>query len=564
GELAGAIEAPSDDASVRYRPRLAAAVAKWREFRDAWAPTGRTPLIFVMAENTAAADQIAAYLETLPELGEVLTIHTNRAGEITKADMERARAAVRRVDEPDSPFAAIVSVLMLREGWDVRNVAVIVPLRAYTAKAQILPEQTLGRGLRRVTPPGSGVDERLVVIEHQAFRSLWDKACEEEGLELERRAAEDLGGLEPVVIAAEPDRMAHDIEIPQLPRVLTRSTARLSDLRVTDIPARRLRLADTLREDSVGYTGRDLLSGEVIEHATYPYPATGGREQVLPWYVDAIQRDSRLTGQFAVLAPLVEEWIETGAFGGPVQFDDPLVLQTLAEPAIQEQILAAFRQVLDEFTVSEAARATDEAKALRLSSTRPFLWSGETAAAGKSVFSAQPCDSGLEIRLVGFLDRCEDVDSFAKLSREVRFSLEYRNDAGRLAYYYPDFVVRMYDGTHMVLEAKGRVDLDVPRKDTRARRWVADATRLSGTRWEYIRVDEDIFDDYANRVATLGALIGAIRGRERAATLASLPASRRRTPEELVALMDESLAASGAVTGIDETIRRLREDPRAG
>ncbi|MGI8869348.1 MAG: DEAD/DEAH box helicase family protein, partial [Mycobacteriales bacterium] len=42
GELAGAIEAPSDDASVRYRPRLAAAVAKWREFRDAWAPTGRT------------------------------------------------------------------------------------------------------------------------------------------------------------------------------------------------------------------------------------------------------------------------------------------------------------------------------------------------------------------------------------------------------------------------------------------------------------------------------------------------------------------------------------------
>ncbi|WP_202796703.1 hypothetical protein [Methylibium petroleiphilum] len=44
----------------------------------------------------------------------------------------------------------IVSVLMLKEGWDVRNVSVIVGLRAYTAQSNILPEQTLGRGLRRM------------------------------------------------------------------------------------------------------------------------------------------------------------------------------------------------------------------------------------------------------------------------------------------------------------------------------------------------------------------------------------------------------------------------------
>jgi type III restriction enzyme len=44
---------------------------------------------------------------------------------------------------------AIVSVLMLREGWDVRNVSVVVPLRPLTAKSRILPEQTLGRGLRQ-------------------------------------------------------------------------------------------------------------------------------------------------------------------------------------------------------------------------------------------------------------------------------------------------------------------------------------------------------------------------------------------------------------------------------
>ena len=37
---------------------------------------------------------------------------------------------------------------MLREGWDVQNVTVVVGLRPYSAKANILPEQTIGRGLR--------------------------------------------------------------------------------------------------------------------------------------------------------------------------------------------------------------------------------------------------------------------------------------------------------------------------------------------------------------------------------------------------------------------------------
>jgi hypothetical protein len=50
------------------------------------------------------------------------------------------------VDREDSSINAIVSVLMLREGWDVQNVTVVGP-HPYTAKADILPEQTIGRGL---------------------------------------------------------------------------------------------------------------------------------------------------------------------------------------------------------------------------------------------------------------------------------------------------------------------------------------------------------------------------------------------------------------------------------
>lgn len=258
---------------------------------------------------------------------------------------------------------------------------------------------------------------------------------------------------------------------------------------------------------------------------------------------------------------MVHDWVEQKAFGGPVDFGDPLVLQTLAEPGIQAQVLAVFRKVLDDYTITSRAAPAGATKVLRLSATRPFLWSGEVAAARKSVFSAQPCDSGLEKRMVGFLDRCTDVDSFAKLGREVRFSLEYRNEAGRLAYYYPDFTARLSDGTHLVLETKGRTDLDVPHKDERARRWANDAIQLSGMRWRYYRIDEDLFDEYAPRMSSLGAMLAAIRARARATTLSQLPTPRRRTREELVAIMDRSLSR-GEVTGVDEEIHRFRDEPR--
>src|SRR5207244_4907838 len=78
----------------------------------------------------------------------------------------------------------IVSVLMLREGWDVRNVTTIVPLRPYSSKANILPEQTLGRGLRRMTPPGEAA-ELVSVVEHSAFVSLYKDELSQEGLPIE-------------------------------------------------------------------------------------------------------------------------------------------------------------------------------------------------------------------------------------------------------------------------------------------------------------------------------------------------------------------------------------------
>ena len=183
-----------------------------------------------MCENTHAADEAGDYLRQRPDFAgdQLLVIHTNRSGEITKDDLDIAREAAREVDGPDSRIRCIVSVLMLREGWDVRNVCVIVTLRSAHAAAKILPEQALGRGLRRMTPPGSGYDERVVVIEHEAFRNLW-KAELDGGLVVER---EDADKIEPGALTIFPDeaKRRYDIAIPQLTRALARSDTALDQL----------------------------------------------------------------------------------------------------------------------------------------------------------------------------------------------------------------------------------------------------------------------------------------------------------------------------------------------
>src|SRR4029077_3774477 len=145
-------EAKSEIASVRYRAYLTAGVERWKEYRDQLKPLKKKPILFVMMNSTDDADDVQDWLKTkYPEdfaAEKTQVIHTDKSGEVSKKDLDMARKAVREVDLADSPINAIVSVLMLREGWDVQNVTVVVGLRPYTAKANILPEQTIGRGLR--------------------------------------------------------------------------------------------------------------------------------------------------------------------------------------------------------------------------------------------------------------------------------------------------------------------------------------------------------------------------------------------------------------------------------
>ncbi len=237
-------EAKSDIASTRYQGFLVAGVERWREYRDQLNELNKKPLLFIMMNNTGEADDVGDWLRTKypSEFGgdRTLIIHTKSNGEITEKDLDIARKAAREVDRADSPINAIVSVLMLREGWDVQNVTVVVGLRPYTSKANILPEQTIGRGLRlmfRGTVGGTerAYIERVDVIGNKTFIEFVEDLEKIEELTLDTFKV----GKDKLVITAikpEPEeRAAYDISLPTLSPTLVRRRTLTDEINDLDV-----------------------------------------------------------------------------------------------------------------------------------------------------------------------------------------------------------------------------------------------------------------------------------------------------------------------------------------
>jgi type III restriction enzyme len=77
---------------------------------------------------------------------------------------------LKTVDDPANPVEWIVSVSMLTEGWDVKNVFQVVPHENKAFNSKLLIAQVLGRGLRM--PPclaGKGIDVLLRVNNHERW-----------------------------------------------------------------------------------------------------------------------------------------------------------------------------------------------------------------------------------------------------------------------------------------------------------------------------------------------------------------------------------------------------------
>jgi type III restriction enzyme len=262
------------------------------------------------------------------------------------------------VDDPACPVNAIVSVLMLREGWDVQNVTVVVGLRPYTAKANILPEQTIGRGLRLMfRGQGVGYLERVDIIGNKAFLDFVEDLERLEELELGRfQVGKDkltILTIQPVL----PEKSAFDIAIPQLSPILQRKKSLAAEIESIDVrtflcPPPPKRPGDEA-ERKFRYNGYDFitLEREFEREYTIPTPQTSG--EVVGYYSRMIAKDLKLPAQFAALAPKVREFFAVKAFGGPVDLEDPTIIQAMARPPVAYVVKKLFTNALGNGIVEE-------------------------------------------------------------------------------------------------------------------------------------------------------------------------------------------------------------------
>lgn len=506
---------PSAIFTEKYEDYLQLGIEEWRKSYAEHEALGKKAVLFVMVDDTRNCDEVGAHLEKIcPELeGAVLVIHTKNNGEISEAasgknkdELEKLRKEANDIDTWKSPHKAIVSVLMLKEGWDVRNVTTIVGLRAYVAPANILPEQTLGRGLRRMYF-GSDMPETVSVMGTPAFMEFVE-SIQIEGVTFERVPMGPGSGRKDSLIVevdtqdTDKDIDALDIELPRLTRRFNREYKDLEALDPEKFGNAKLPLKPFTPEQTREIVFKTMLDAEV--HHTIQLDGAGPADyrSVVGFFARQLLKELRLVGGYDLLYPKVKTFMGAHLFAtSPVNLEDPVVLRNLSEPEAGKILFDSFKAAINALTIQDTGSARIEDR-IRLRDTRPFRTENRPHfIPKKSLFSkivGEPHAGGFELIFAGFLDNAPDVAAFAKNYLAVGFKIDYVKADGDLSNYVPDFMVKTADGTVWIVETKGREERDLPQKMNRLRQWCADATAASQAEgrlaYRFVYVDQEGYE----------------------------------------------------------------------
>ena len=165
----------------------------------------------------------------------------------------------------------------------------------------------------------------------------------------------------------------------------------------------------------------------------------------------------------------------------------------MSTPVAHYVCVDVFSKALKKLTISEQEPMLLEPERM-LSTCQPFPWSRQVWEGAKTVFNLVPCDNGFERDFAKFLDNATDVEAFAKLPQPFAFSIEYTDGGMNLRSYYPDFVAVDDHGVRWLLETKGAETDDVPHKDAAATQWCENATQLTKTQWQYLKIPQKAFE----------------------------------------------------------------------
>ncbi len=507
------VERQSAKYTEKYADYIHLGVIEWRKAFAEHEKLGKKAILFVMTDDTRNCDDVATYLQAYPEFAEkdaVLVIHTKNNGEISEAttgkdkeELDLLRKQANEIDSLDSPHKAIISVMVLKEGWDVRNVTTIVGLRPYAAPSNILPEQTLGRGLRKMYP--GGLEEYVSVVGTNAFMEFVE-SIQAEGVVLERKPmGEGTQPKTPLVVEVDKENVnkdidALDIEIPVLTPRVYREYKNLAALDVSAQGHQRVVYRLFSEEEQREIVFKDITTGEVTHTTVLDTAGIADYRSVIGYFAQTIMKDLRLVSGYDVLYGKVKAFVQAELFDRPVELERPNTLRNLSELDATKTIIESFKKAINALTVQDKGDA-EIRDTIKLRQTRPFVAKDQGyLIPKKSIFNRIIGDSHFELLFARFLEDCDDVVSYAKNYLAVHFKLDYVNADGDISNYYPDFLVKLSNKRMVIVETKGQEDLDVPLKIQRLRQWCEDVnTRQDEVAYEWLLVDQESFEKYNPR-----------------------------------------------------------------
>lgn len=511
----------------------------------------RHPKLLVICEDTTVTPLVAEFLhaEGLSD-ADVLRVDSGRKAELGPKEWEPLRERLFDVDHHKEP-RVVISVLMLREGFDVNNICVIVPLRS--SQASILLEQTVGRGLRLMWRGDDQIDELkretreriqkrleptnyfdvLFVVEHPAFAEFYDDLIDG-GLAVEVGDESDstkaIGDIEHVDLR--PGFQAYDFEIPIIIRDSEEELTPPS-LDPLALPTSIYQLDWLLRQVGRGdrFVSHDAQTGTqfgdyrvdggvltATGYNDYLSRMTTRITEALGRNLTKSAKQYREISQYPALQtyrPLLTAWLDR--YIRERLFDtsfDPLEgehWRVLLIDDVAHSIAGVFATKLTELQESRLVADADVHHRLMSEVKTIPVRSSSALEVTKCIYPKLPIPTrsgGLERRFAHWADNDTKVEALVKVH-------EYRHDFMRRPYlkadgmpaqYSPDFLVRTDDAVYVVetKSQQGLTDENVKRKQRAALAWCEQINLLaaehrSHSEWYYVLLGEQIVREWESK-----------------------------------------------------------------
>jgi DNA or RNA helicases of superfamily II len=534
-----------------------------KEFVDLTADKDRVsnkhPKMFVICEDTKVAPHVVEFLTNFEGLSEdeVMEIHSDRKGDIPPKQWEKDKQKLFNIDKREKP-KVIVSVLMLREGFDVNNICVTVPLRS--SSSFILLEQIIGRGLRlmwrepefkeikdenrlklleRKEEPSNYLDI-LSIVEHPAFIQFYDDLIREGAMgtikEDPKTRESVLGDI--IKVGLRENYQEYDFYFPIIiqdkEENLVPIELSLDGLEPFPVPLETLKRL-VPKDGDVFYSeeitvktrfGEYSITADIFTAKSYNEFIAKLVRGVSSLFIPVGKKKAKKSYPMmqinnVEIARLTDNYIRHKLFNqefNPLENNNWRVLLLSESKLIYHLIKNVSKAVYDlqnNIDVTEAKiikRYFSEVNELKMREN----FSLDIA---KAIYEKLPYPShkgGFEKSFIEFVDKDSQVKAFIKINENYHdfAHITYIREDGLLSHYYPDFVVRIDDKIYLV-ETKAQKDVNNPnvrQKRLATLEWVNKVNELKpenrmSCTWHYVLLGENTFYEFQDKGASTGEIL---------------------------------------------------------